>query len=110
MSATRIFGAAAVAALVLWQTGCAGGGGGTILAGGSKQAKEERHLTAPHVAGTGVAVRTNVGAVDIAADPALGEVQITATVTAFGDTDEEAQARLKEVQVTVRRRDDRVLE
>jgi DUF4097 and DUF4098 domain-containing protein YvlB len=110
MVTTRILGAVTAAALAVWQAGCLGGGGTTIFVGGAKQATEERHLTAPHAPATGLAVRTNVGSVDVAADPALTEVKVTAKVTAFGDTDEEAQARLQDVQVTVRRRDDRVLE
>src|SRR5207244_3092592 len=55
-------------------------------------------------------VRTGVGSVEVVADPSLQEVKVTAKVTASAATEEEAQARLKEVTVKVGRRDDKVLE
>ena len=96
-------------------TGCGsnvGNNGGIVsnVGGGAINAAEERNLTASHVAGSGLDVDTGVGSVDIAADPSLKEVTIVAKVTAFGDSDEEAKARLKDIKVKIGRRDDRVLQ
>ena len=86
------------------------GGVVTIDGGNSKNASEERDLTAPHVAGSGLDVSTNVGSIEVSADPSLKEVMVTAKVTGYGDSEEEAKARLQEIKIKVHRRDDRVLE
>jgi hypothetical protein len=89
------------------------GCGGMTVTGvnitGSKQATEERNLTAPHVAGSGIDVATGLGSVEIAADPSLPEVKITAKLSANGNTDEEAKQHLDELRVDVDRRSDGVL-
>src|SRR5437588_7159901 len=80
-----------------------------VYVGGAKLATEERKLTALHVAGSGIEVTTGVGGVEIAADPSLKEVQITAKLSANGGTDEEAKQRLENVRIAVDRRPDGVL-
>jgi hypothetical protein len=97
-----------VTAAVLVLAGCNGPGGITIL-GGSKQATEDRNLTAPHVAGSAIEVTTPMGSVEVVADPALTEVAIAAKVTASGETDEEAKSRLADIRVDVSPRKDGVL-
>ena len=95
-----------IPALGLLLAGC----GVRATFGGAINATEERHLSAPHVPGSGIDVHTNVGSVEIVADPSLKEVQVTAKVTAFGDTEEEAKARFQDMKVTLSRRGDGVLE
>jgi hypothetical protein len=75
----------------------------------SKSATEERTLNLPHVAGSGVDVRSVFGSIDVAADPSLSEARVVAKVTAHGETEDEAKRRLEEVKVIVTRRDDNVL-
>jgi spermidine/putrescine-binding protein len=83
---TRLVSAGAIAAAALFLTGCGSGPGGvSINFSGSKQASEERNLTAPLVAGSGVEVTTDLGSVEIAADPSLKEVTITAASIGRGD-------------------------
>jgi len=106
MHATRRFLFALIPSLVLLLAGC--GVRGTF--GGAINATEERHLTAPHVPGSGIEVHTSVGSVDVFTDPTLKEVKVTAKVTAFGDTEEEAKARLQDIKVKLNRRGDGVLE
>jgi hypothetical protein len=106
MHATHRFLFAMIPSLGLLLAGC--GVRGTF--GGAINATEERHLTAPHVPGSALDVHTSVGSVDIAADPSLKEVKVIAKVSAFGDTDEEAKARLQDIKVKLNRRDDGVLE
>jgi DUF4097 and DUF4098 domain-containing protein YvlB len=107
---TRLISAGTISAVALFLTGCGSGPGGvSINFSGSKQASEERNLTAPHVAGSGVEVTTDLGSVEIAADPSLKEVTITAKVMASGNTDEEAKQHLDDVRVDVNRREDGVL-
>jgi hypothetical protein len=107
---TRLISAGTITAVALFLTGCGSGPGGvSINLSGSKQASEERNLTAPHVAGSGVEVTTDLGSVEIAADPSLKEVTITAMVMASGNTDEEAKQHLDDVRVDVNRRKDGVL-
>src|SRR5262245_12036045 len=65
----------------------------------AKQVTEVRNLTAPHVKGSGIDVTTPNGAIEVIADPALTEVKVTAKVTAFGETDDEAKARLEEIKI-----------
>ena len=85
--------------------------GAFTFPGESKTATEDRDVTAPeHVAGSGIDVQTPVGSVDIASDPSLKEIKITAKLSAFGKTDEEAKARLQDVKIKVSRRADSVLE
>jgi hypothetical protein len=48
--------------------------------------------------------------VEVIADPSANEVKITARVTAFGDTVDEAKSRLQNIKINVNRRDDQVLE
>src|SRR5262245_43618319 len=113
MPATRVLVVVMTPGLALLLAGCAGRGGsdgaGGFGAGGSPSATEERTLTAPHVPGSGLDVHTDVGSVEVVADPAAEGVTVTATVTAFADTDEQAKARLPDIKVQVGRRDDRVL-
>jgi hypothetical protein len=97
--------------LLPFLAGCGSGGmtiNGANIAG-SKQATEERNLTAPHVAGAGIDVDTGLGSVEIAADPSLKEVKITARLSANGDTDEEAKQRLDELRIDIDRGKDGVL-
>jgi len=75
----------------------------------SKSATEERTLNIPHVAGSGIDVRSIFGSVDIAADPSITEARIVAKITANGATEDEAKERLEKVKVIVTRRDDNVL-
>ncbi len=75
-----------------------------------KSATEERNLAAPHVAGSGIDVHTDVGSVEVIADPTVKEVKITATISAFGTTEEEAKSRLPDVKVNIGRRADGTLE
>jgi hypothetical protein len=77
---------------------------------GSKSASEDRVLKEPHVPGSGMNVHTGLGSIEIMADPAAKEVEILARVTASGETDEEAKARLADIEVQVERRKDGVLE
>ncbi|HEX4591437.1 MAG TPA: hypothetical protein VH120_15990 [Gemmataceae bacterium] len=99
--------------LLPFLAGCGNGLGGINATGvninGSKQATEERNLTAPHMAGSGIDVATGLGSVEIAADPSLKEVKITAKLSANGNTDEEAKQRLADVRIEVERRKDGVL-
>jgi DUF4097 and DUF4098 domain-containing protein YvlB len=99
--------------LLPFLAGCGNGPGGFNIAGanvlGSKQATEERNLTAPHVAGSGIDVATGMGSVEISADRSLKEVKITAKLSANGNTDEEAKQRLDELRIDVDRRPDGVL-
>jgi hypothetical protein len=76
----------------------------------SKNASEERTLTEAHVPGSGIEIRTRVGSVEIQADPARKDVQVVAKINSSGETEEEAKARLKEIQVKLSRRKDQVLE
>jgi hypothetical protein len=115
MFATRVLFAGIVAGVGLLPAGCGriGGPGGGNLAnvgGNAKSVSEERNLTAPHVAGSGLDVHTNVGSVEVVADPSFKEVMVMAKVTAFGETEEEAKARLQDIKIMIGRRDDRVLE
>src|SRR5262249_11667180 len=77
--------ARAVFVICPFLTGCGAAGSIVITTAPTKQATEERNLIAAHVAGSGLDVRSDFGAVDIAADPALSEVKVTAKVTAFGE-------------------------
>src|SRR5262249_13836653 len=77
----------------------------------SKNATEDRDVTPPeYVPGAGIDVQTPVGSVDIVSDPTLKEIKITARISAYGKTDEEAKARLQNVKVKASRRTDSVLE
>jgi hypothetical protein len=82
----------------------------TIVGGGAKSVVEERNLTATHVPGSGIDVHTDVGSVEVVADPPSDEVKVIANVTDFGDTEEEAQSGILEIKVKVGRREDQVLE
>lgn len=96
--------------LALAATGC--GPNVTVVMDGvnwSKSATEERTLNVPHVAGSGIDVRSVFGSVDVAADPSLTEARIVAKITANGETEEDAKERLEKVRVIVTRRDDNVL-
>ena len=111
MLATRVLAAVIVMGLALLAAGC-GRSSYTVvtMSGmGAKSASEERNLTVPHVGDAGIDVRTDVGSVEVVADPAVAEVSIAAKVTAYGETDEEARSRLPAITVTATRRDDRVL-
>jgi hypothetical protein len=111
MRPVRVLLGVAVLAWVWLLSGC-GRGNVPFVGNGSasKSASEERTLTAAHVRMSGIEVRTPVGSVEIVADPARTEVKVAAKITAFGETEEEARARLQEVKVTLNRRKDRVLE
>ncbi|MCI0465210.1 MAG: hypothetical protein L0Z62_50450 [Gemmataceae bacterium] len=110
MLARRVLLAMAMPILGLLLVGCGSGGVVTTVGLAAKSASEERNLTAAHVPGSGLGVHTGVGSVEVIADPSSKEVKVTAKVTASGDTEEEAQARLQEIQVKVNRREDQVLE
>jgi DUF4097 and DUF4098 domain-containing protein YvlB len=107
MLVTRVLIAVMMPGLGLLLAGC---GGVTIVEGGAKSVVEERSLTASHVPGSGIDVHTDVGSVEVVADPSSNEVKVIANVTAFGDTEEEAQSGLLEIKVKVGRREDQVLE
>ncbi len=107
MFATRSLFAMMLPGLGLLLAGC----GVTVktVVAGTKNATEERSLTAPHVPASAIDVQTDVGSVELVADPSAKEVQITAKVIAIGDTEEESTARLQEIKVNVSRREDGVL-
>jgi hypothetical protein len=73
-------------------------------------ATEQRDLTAPHVADSGIDVQTPIGSVNITVDRDTQEVKVAAKVVAHGETEEEAKARLQDIVVDVLRRDDGMLE
>src|SRR5262245_23449203 len=78
----------------------------TTVLNPTKQATEDRQLTAPHVPGSGLDVKSPNGAIDVVADPSLSDVKVTAKITSFGETDEEAKSRLEEIKVKWNRRND----
>lgn len=82
-------------------------GCGTLIA---FKAREQRTLTTSHVANTGIRVTTQNGSVQITADPASREVVIEATITASGDSQEEADRRLALVTVDAQRLSDGTLD
>jgi hypothetical protein len=111
MFSTRTFLAMTALGLGPFIAGCGGNGGVLTFSETSvKSASEERNFTEPHVAGSGIEVRTVVGSVDILAEPSRKDVQVIAKITASGATEEEARARLQDIKVRISRRKDRVLE
>jgi len=100
--------------LVLGSSGCNSnfsiGGGPFGMGMNTKQASEERRLTLEHKAGSGLEVRTTFGAISVVADPALTNVEVTATVFASGATAEQARTNLTKIAVKTQRRADQVLE
>ncbi|MGD0651340.1 MAG: DUF4097 family beta strand repeat-containing protein [Verrucomicrobiia bacterium] len=74
------------------------------------QATEERHLTLPHVANSGLEVRTSFGSISVVADPALTNVEVTAKLVAGGYTTEAAMTNLTKIAVKTKRRPDNILE
>lgn len=74
------------------------------------RAKGQQTLTAAHVRDAGVHVKTENGQVDVWADPTRQDVEVTASITAAGDTQEEADARLAAITINVSRRSDGTLE
>ena len=112
MHATRVLITGMIVGAALWVTGCGnrgGGGPGFFVGGSSTSATEERALTAPHVPASAIDVSTDVGSVEVVADPSIQEVKVAAKVTAFGDTVEQAKARLQDVKIKVSRREDGTL-
>lgn len=101
MCAPRIL-AVLLASTVALAAGCA--------AGLMPRATEERVLTTHATEGMGLEIRTENGSVSVVADPSRKDVQVKATLTATADTQEEAQARLREVKVNFYDREDGVLE
>ena len=102
----------AIAVFILQSSliGCGGSfradnGGGANF----KSASEERILTAPHVSGSSLDVHIDIGSVEVITDPSSEEVQVSASVKAFGETDDEARSLLKDVHVDLERRADGVL-
>src|SRR5262249_24219681 len=79
-------------------------------AGFSRNVSEDRTLTAAHVPGLGIEIHTSIGSVEIVTEPSRPDVKVAAHVTAYGSTDDEAQARLQEIEIKLRRREDGVLE
>src|SRR5438094_4956677 len=91
----------AITALVLGMlaAGCGSNGGVLSFSGISlKNVSEERNFTEAHVSGSGMEVRTVVGSIDVIAEPGRKDVEIVAKVSAFGSTEEEARARLQDIQ------------
>lgn len=76
----------------------------------SKQASEERHLTVPHLAHSRLELSTSFGAISVAADATLTNVEVTAAVQAGGPTLDEARANLAKIVVSTERRPDNTLE
>lgn len=109
MFSHRFYLAAAIALFASFMSGC-GVVVTTTMPNATKQATEDRQLTTPHVPGSGLEVKSPNGAIDIVADPSLTEVKVTAKVTTFGETDEEAKARLEEIKVKWNRGSNQVLE
>ena len=66
-------------------------------------AKGPKSGTAVHVAASPVRVESRNGSVEIVADPARSDVQIDATVTCAGDTQQEADQRLADASLDVSR-------
>src|SRR5262245_18766013 len=85
--------------------GC-GQGGIAIISPNHKQAMEDRNLTTAHVKDSPLSVRTPNGAIDVVADPTLSEVKVSAHVIAYGDTDDDAKAKLLDIKVNLNRTDD----
>ncbi len=67
------------------------------------KAKGQQSLSAAHVPNSMIDVTTENGSVQITADETSSEVLIVATITAAGDTQEQADERLAGVQVSVQR-------
>jgi hypothetical protein len=109
MQITRVFVVVVAVCLALSQAGCDAIQDVTVAAR-QKTATEERTLSTPHVTGSAVDVHTDVGAVEVTADPSAKEVQVTAKLTAFAPTEEEAQSLLKDVEIKLERREDGTLE
>lgn len=95
---------------MLFLVGASGCTGRISIGNASAQATEERTLTEPHVAASGLDVRTGLGAINIVADPSLTEVRVVAKITASAETQEEAKARLEQITIKLNRRADKVLE
>lgn len=97
-------------AVLIAGAGCRRSGAFTYLSE-NKTATENRIVTpSDYVAGSGLDIQTPAGSIDAESDSSLKEIKITAKVSAFGKTDEEARARLQEVKVKTTRRPDGVLE
>jgi hypothetical protein len=110
MLTNQILSRVSVFVIGLLMSGCIGSSGTVIIGGANKQATEERQLSTPHLAGSSLEVKTPNGVIDVAADPALTEVKVTAKVVGIGETEEEAKARLAEVVIVINRRNDQMLE
>ena len=77
---------------------------GAVLSSGCSsmiRVTETRALTAPHAAGSAIAVETSNGSVDIAVSPELSEIEVEAQITSGGATDAAARERLADSHVVV---------
>ncbi len=67
-------------------------------------------LTAEHVADAPIFVESSNGGVEVRVEPSLAHIEVTGTVTATAPAQDEAQARLDEIEVVAVRRDDGTLD
>ncbi|MEI7728125.1 MAG: DUF4097 family beta strand repeat-containing protein [Verrucomicrobiota bacterium] len=74
-----------------------------------QQASEDRRLSVPPVAGSGLEVRTAFGGISVVADSGVTNVEIIAKINAGGETLEEAKTNLSRVLVKTERRSEQVL-
>jgi DUF4097 and DUF4098 domain-containing protein YvlB len=81
----------------------------TISGSNLKSAKEERRLATEHVPGSAIDVSTNVGSIEITADPSVKEVEVLAKLTAYAETEEDARSHLHEIEVKLDRESDGLL-